>query len=72
MYTSALFASEKPDNVIVLGTPGVHEVRPGLQLVAAPWFSKAPTTDLVAEVLEALAAHLAPVQAVEQEATHGG
>lgn len=56
VYTSALFASEKPDNVIVLGTPGVHEVRPGLQLVAAPWFSKAPTTDLVAEVLEGLPA----------------
>jgi DNA repair exonuclease SbcCD nuclease subunit len=54
VYTSALFTSERPDNVVVLDTPGVHEVRPGLQLVAAPWFSKAPTTDLVAEVLEEL------------------
>lgn len=56
VYTSALFTSEKPDNVIVLDSPGVHEVRPGLQLVAAPWFSKAPTTDLVAEVLAGLQA----------------
>lgn len=56
VYTSALFTSEKPDNVIVLDTPGVHDVRPGLQLVAAPWFSKAPTTDLVAEVLDGLPA----------------
>jgi DNA repair exonuclease SbcCD nuclease subunit len=29
-------------------------VRPGLQIVAAPWRSKAPTTDLVAEVLTGL------------------
>ncbi len=54
VYTSALFSSERPDNVVVLDTPGVHEVRPGLQLVAAPWFSKAPTTDLVAAVVDGL------------------
>ena len=29
---------------------------PGLQLVAAPWRSKAPTTDLVAKVLDGLPA----------------
>lgn len=56
VYTSALFTAERPDNVVVLDRPGIHEVRPGLQLVAAPWYSKAPTTDLVAEVLEALPA----------------
>lgn len=54
VYTSPLFVSEKPDNVVVLDRPGVHDVRPGLQLVAAPWYSKAPTTDLVAGVLDAL------------------
>lgn len=54
VYTSALFTSERPDNVVVLDTPGVHQVRPGLELVAAPWFSKAPTTDLVAGVLDDL------------------
>ncbi|CAN3130175.1 metallophosphoesterase family protein [Mycobacterium sp. smrl_JER01] len=54
VYTSALFSSEKPDNVVVLDRPGVHEVRPGLELVAAPWYSKAPTRDLVAGVLDGL------------------
>ena len=56
MYTSALFLAECPDNVTVLDRAGMHEVRPGLQIVAAPWRSKAPTTDLVAEVLEGLPA----------------
>ena len=55
VYTSALFTAERPDNVTVLDRAGVHEVRPGLQIVAAPWRSKAPTTDLVADVLDGLA-----------------
>ncbi|MCV7151815.1 metallophosphoesterase family protein [Mycolicibacterium pyrenivorans] len=54
VYTSALFTAERPDNVIVLDRPGVHDVRPGLQLVAAPWYSKAPTTDLVGDAVGAL------------------
>ncbi|MCH9767302.1 MAG: exonuclease SbcCD subunit D [Actinomycetia bacterium] len=54
VYTSALFTAERPDNVIVLDRPGIHEVRPGLQLVAAPWYSKAPTTDLVGAVVSGL------------------
>src|SRR6202522_2151597 len=56
VYTSALFAAECPDNVTVLDRAGIHQVRPGLEIVAAPWRSKAPTTDLVAEVLDDLAA----------------
>src|ERR1700744_593852 len=55
-YTSALFKADCPDNVTVLDSAGIHEVRPGLQIVAAPWRSKVPTTDLVAEVLEGLPA----------------
>jgi DNA repair exonuclease SbcCD nuclease subunit len=51
VYTSALFTAECPDNVVVLDRAGVHEVRPGLEIIAAPWRSKAPTTDLVADVL---------------------
>ena len=51
VYTSALFTAERPDNVVVLDRPGIHDVRPGLQLVAAPWYSKAPTTDLVGQVV---------------------
>jgi DNA repair exonuclease SbcCD nuclease subunit len=56
VYTSALFTAECPANVTVLDRPGIYEVRPGLQIVAAPWRSKRPTTDLVAEVLEGLPA----------------
>jgi DNA repair exonuclease SbcCD nuclease subunit len=54
VYTSALFTAERPDNVVVLDQTGIHRVRPGLEIVAAPWRSKAPTTDLVAEVLDGL------------------
>lgn len=54
VYTSALFTAECPANVKVLDRAGVHQVRPGLQIVAAPWRSKAPTTDLVADVLRDL------------------
>jgi DNA repair exonuclease SbcCD nuclease subunit len=56
VYTSALFTAERPDNVIVLDRAGLHDVRPGVQIVAAPWRSKAPTADLVGEVLDGLAA----------------
>jgi len=54
VYTSALFTAECPANVTVLDRPGVHQVRPGLQIVAAPWRSKAPTSDLVTDVLRDL------------------
>jgi len=56
VYTSALFTAERPDNVVVLDRAGVHQVRPGLEIVAAPWRSKVPTTDLAAEVLDGLPA----------------
>ncbi len=56
VYTSALFTAECPDNVTVLDRAGVYQVRPGLQLVAAPWTSKAPLSDPVADVLADLPA----------------
>jgi DNA repair exonuclease SbcCD nuclease subunit len=68
VYTGALFTAECPDNVVVLDRAGIHRVRPGLEIVAAPWRSKAPTTDLVAEVLDGLAAD--PVTRVL--VAHGG
>lgn len=34
----------------------MHEVRPGVQIVAAPWRSKAPTSDLIGDVLADLPA----------------
>lgn len=54
VYTSKLFTAECPDNVTVLDRSGVWAVRPGLQIVAAPWRSKRPTADLVAEALAGL------------------
>ncbi len=56
VYTSPLFLAECPDNVTVLDRAGVWEVRPGLEIVAAPWRSKKPTADLTAEVLDGLSA----------------
>lgn len=56
VYTSKQFLTECPDNVVVLDRAGVFKVRPGLEIVAAPWRSKRPTTDLAAEVLADLPA----------------
>lgn len=56
VYTSQLFLAERPDNVVVLDRAGIHDVRPGVQIVAAPWHSKKPTGDLVGEVLDGLTA----------------
>ena len=56
VYISPLFVAECPENVVVLERAGVHDVRPGLQIVAAPWRSKRPTTDLAAEALAGLPA----------------
>jgi len=52
VYTSALFQAERPENVIVLD--GVHELRPGVQIIGAPWRSKAPTHDLLGAALDGL------------------
>ncbi|OBI16664.1 DNA repair exonuclease [Mycobacterium sp. E2462] len=68
VYTGALFTGECPDNVVVLDRPGVHQVRPGVEIVAAPWRSKAPTSDLVADVLEGLP----PAPATRVLVAHGG
>src|ERR1700757_449284 len=68
VYTGALFTAERPDNVVVLDHAGVHEVRPGVEIVAAPWRSKAPTTDLVAAAIEGLD----PGPATRILVAHGG
>ena len=56
VYTSELFRRECPDNVTVLDRAGVWPVRPGLEIVAAPWCSKKPTCDLTAGVVAGLPA----------------
>ncbi|HEU4361838.1 MAG TPA: exonuclease SbcCD subunit D [Mycobacterium sp.] len=68
VYTSALFRAECPDNVTVLDRAGIHEIRPGVQIVAAPWFAKRPTTDLAAGVLDGLPAD----QTTRILVAHGG
>lgn len=68
VYTSALFAAECPGNVHVLDRSGAWEVRPGVQLIAAPWHSKAPTTDLTAAVLDGVE----PGEGVRILVAHGG
>lgn len=69
VYTGALFRAECPDNVVVLDTAGVHQVAPGVELVAAPWRSKKPNTDLAAAAL----AELGPADGVIRIlVAHGG
>lgn len=72
VYTSALFEAECPDNVVVLDAPGVHEVRAGVQLVAAPWPAKRPTGDLTAQVLDGLGGSPAGPGVVRILVAHGG
>ena len=54
IYTSPVFRAAQPDQVQVLDSSGPIEVRPGVAIVAAPWFSKHPTGDVVADVLAGL------------------
>jgi DNA repair exonuclease SbcCD nuclease subunit len=52
---SPSFGQHQPANVVVLEA-GVHEVEPGVQLVAAPWVSKRPLSDLLADAVAELPA----------------
>ncbi|WP_019145494.1 metallophosphoesterase family protein [Aeromicrobium massiliense] len=54
VYRSPEFLAGCPEHVHVLDRPGLHEVAPGAELVAAPWYSKRPLSDLVADALEGL------------------
>lgn len=55
IFRSRLFERLVPDNVHVLADAGVHEIAAGVELVAAPWRSKAPLADLVGEAVRSLA-----------------
>lgn len=52
IYTSTAFIDRCPPHVRVLNEPGVFEAADGVDLVAAPWFTKRPLGDLVAEAVE--------------------
>jgi DNA repair exonuclease SbcCD nuclease subunit len=47
VFRSPTFGQHQPGNVVVLADPGPVEVQPGVEVVAAPWFSKRPLSDLV-------------------------
>ncbi len=49
VYESASFRKHKPDNVTVLRDSKPLSVGDGVELVPAPWFTKRPLTDLVAD-----------------------
>jgi DNA repair exonuclease SbcCD nuclease subunit len=55
-FTSPTFLEHRPPNVHVLDGSGPVTVAPGVELVAAPWSSKRPGRDLVAEACAGLVA----------------
>lgn len=63
------FARRCPPQVTVLDRAGIHEVAPGVEVVAAPWTSKRPLSDLVTDQLRAL--EPAPPGVVRVLAGHG-
>ena len=67
VYGSPTFSKHRPANVVVLGDSVPVDVAPGVELVAAPWFNKHPTTDLVAGACEGLE----PTGAIRIIAGHG-
>jgi DNA repair exonuclease SbcCD nuclease subunit len=52
VYRQRTFLDACPAHVHVLDRAGPYAVRPGLELVAAPWHGKHPDRDLVADALE--------------------
>ena len=56
VYRSKTFAERQPANVKVLDDSSPMQAVPGVELIAAPWRNKHPTTDLVAEACRGLAA----------------
>jgi len=54
IYDDPSFTARVPDTVHVLRRPGIHRVMPGVEVVAAPWSSRRPGRDLVADAVSAL------------------
>lgn len=70
VYGSRWFDRDKPDNVHVLAEPGIHTVRPGVELLVAPWSSTQPPS----RQLDRLAVEAEPIApgAVRIGVGHGG
>ena len=54
VFRSPTFVRGRPPNVTVLEDTTPHEVLPGVQIIGAPWTSKRPLRDLVAETCAGL------------------
>ena len=54
IYRSRAFVDRCPSHVVVAESSEPIELVPGVEVVAAPWFSKRPEVDLVAEACAAL------------------
>jgi DNA repair exonuclease SbcCD nuclease subunit len=54
VFRSPTFVRSRPPNVTVLEDAAPHEVLPGVEIVGAPWTSKRPLRDLVAETCAGL------------------
>lgn len=59
IYDDPTFVSRLPAHVHVIRAPGIYSLMDGVEIVGAPWFSKRPLTDLVAQAT----ADLPPVPA---------
>ncbi|WP_132993861.1 metallophosphoesterase family protein [Gordonia zhaorongruii] len=68
VYRSKGFAGACPANVHVLDEPGVVKVRDGISIVAAPWHSKHPMSDLIADQV----GKLPPSDDIRIVVGHGG
>lgn len=67
IYRSPTFEEHKPDNVVVLDGSEVVQPLVGVELIAAPWPNKRPTSDLVEEACRGLE----PTDAVRIVVGHG-
>lgn len=54
IYDSAAFTERQPEHVHVLRSTKPFLVTPGVEIVGAPWFSKHPLGDLVAQATQSL------------------
>lgn len=72
IFRSEVFLAEVPDHVHVLDRAGAHPLTAGVELVAAPWESKYPGRDLVAEAVRSLPEGPAGEGLVRIVVGHGG
>jgi DNA repair exonuclease SbcCD nuclease subunit len=70
VYGSRWFGADRPSNVHVLAEPGIVEVRPGVQLLVAPWNSKQPPSRQLDRL--AVEAEPIPTGTVRIGVGHGG